>query len=672
MKSNTEYIAMLFKPLFSTFFMVLVTTIIVSAQSGVIRTTDYGTSPTSGGAYYWRGYSFKLTQQTIVTHIIGGGQTATANGFKGAIFSANVDGSGNATSPAAILRQVSFTGSTVNQEVAITPLTLEANTWYYIAQGDMGGTPRVYHWYVAALNVDDLISASYRIADWKPGSTTGCHYWTAGDPATVVVGVAPGTDSSRPAVGMRYQSSATMPAVTTLATPMYGQLTNRGNAPTALYIEYKKGSSDFSSGTTLNLSDFGYEGPVPYTYGTTAAGLDHSSTYFYRARAINDAGRVDGSILSFTTPSPPGAPTITSIESGNQQLTVFFTGPSSGSADNYQYSINNGSTWISRLPASASSPLIITGLTNGTTYSVLIRAVDQGIIGTQSNMVQGTPALPNPTGIDASFTTTCSGSSTQLTATGAQGTVYWYTGSCGGTQVATGNPITVSPSTTTTYYARNFQSGNYSSGCAQITINVEPTPVSGSLTKNPNVTSLCQGYSVSAALTPGSGGNGVDQLEYRTHNGTTWSSWAAYTSGSSISTNGLTAIEVQTRRTASTCSSAAYITVSWVVNPFLQYRTTQSGNWITLANWQQFNGSSWVAASSYPSQISNACVDPLVTIQAGHHMEVAAGSVIEIPNLEIQTDLDSSGKVTVKRGGKLTVQSQLQLDQSNGAAIIIE
>lgn len=53
-------------------------------------------------------------------------------------------------------------------------------------------------------------------------------------------------------------------------------------------------------------------------------------------------------------------------------------------------------------------------------------------------------------------------------------------------------------------------------------------------------------------------------------------------------------------------------------------------------------------------------------------MEVAAGSVIEIPNLEIQTDLDSSGKVTVKRGGKLTVQSQLQLDQSNGAAIIIE
>jgi len=652
--------------LFITLFM-LISAMGLFAQSGVIRTTDYGTSPTSGGAYFWRGYSFKLTTQTVVTHLIGGGTVASSDQFAGAIFSANVDVNGNATSPAAILRQVYFTGSTVNQEVAITHLTLEPDTWYYIAQGSMSSSTYL-HWFVNALNVEDLISASYRIADWRPGSTIGCHYWTAGDPATVVVGVVPGTTANRVAVGMRYQSTATLPAVTTLATPMYGQLTDRGGAPTAIYIEYKKGSNDFTSGTTLNLSDFGYEGPVPYTYGTTAAGLDHSSTYYYRARAINDAGRVDGSILSFTTPSPPGPPTITSIAPGNQQLTINFTGPSSGSADTYQYSTNNGSTWTSRMPASATSPLVITGLSNGTTYSVLIRAVHQGIVGTQSNMMQGTPVLPSPTGITATNQSLCSGGNTTLTAQGAIGTVYWYTGSCGGTLVTTGNPITVSPTINTTYYARNWEGGNFSTSCAQITISVEPNPVSGSLTKSPDVASLCQGSAVSATLSAGTGGNGIDELEYRTNDGSGWSSWGTYASGTSISTNGLSEIEIRTRRIASTCTSANYNTVSWTVIPLLQYRTTQSGIWTTLASWQQYNGSSWVAATSYPGQVINSCSNPLVTIQANHQMEIQSGTNITIPNLDIK----ANGRITVKNGGKIIIEGKLELVEQSGAAIVVE
>ena len=647
--------------------LLLASTCFVIAQTGVIRTTDYGTSPTSGGAYFWRGYSFKLTQQTIVTHIIGGGTVASTNQFAGAIFSANVDASGNATSPAAILRQVFFTGSTVNQEVSISNLTLEADTWYYIAQGSMSSSTYL-HWFVNELDVDDLILASYRIADWKPSSTIGCHYWTAGDPATVVVNVVPGTSGNRVAVGMRYQTNATLPAVTTLSTPMYGQLTDRGGAPTALYIEYKKGSSDFTSGTTLNLSDFGYEGAVPHTYGTTAAGLDHSSTYYYRARAINDAGRDDGSILSFTTPSPPGAPTITSIEPGNQQLTVHFTGPSSGSADNYQYSTNNGSTWTSRMPASAVSPLIISGLTNGTTYSVLIRAVDQGIIGTQSNVVQGTPLTPDPTNITATFSDICNGSNTELTAHGAQGTVYWYTTSCGGTQITTGNPITVDPSSTTTYYARNSVDGSFSDGCAEITINVESVPVSGSLTKTPGVANVCQGSNVSASFAEGSGGNGIDELEYRTYDGTEWSSWTAYSSDENISTSGLTNIEIRTRRTATTCADSDYNTVSWTADRLQQFKTIASGSWISASTWKQFNGTDWVDATTYPGEITNACANPLVTIQAGHEIEIATTLEITIPNLEIK----DTGKLTIKSGGKLVVQGKVQLDESAGAAIVVE
>lgn len=68
----------------------------------------------------------------------------------------------------------------------------------------------------------------------------------------------------------------------------------------------------------------------------------------------------------------------------------------------------------------------------------------------------------------------CYGASTTLTAAGVSGVVYWYTGSCGGTQVGTGNTLTVSPTTTTTYYARNYNNNLFSDGCASITVVVRP------------------------------------------------------------------------------------------------------------------------------------------------------------------------------------------------------
>jgi hypothetical protein len=90
----------------------------------------------------------------------------------------------------------------------------------------------------------------------------------------------------------------------------------------------------------------------------------------------------------------------------------------------------------------------------------------------------------NPTSITPSVNPLCSGNSTNLVANGAQGTVYWYTGGCGVTLIGTGNSRLVSPTTTTTYWARNFSGGQFSSGCAAITITVNPSlgpagPVSG-------------------------------------------------------------------------------------------------------------------------------------------------------------------------------------------------
>ena len=92
-------------------------------------------------------------------------------------------------------------------------------------------------------------------------------------------------------------------------------------------------------------------------------------------------------------------------------------------------------------------------------------------------------APASPTSVTANYTILCNGASATLTANGAVGTVYWYTGSCGGTATspATGNTLTVTPSATTTYYARNYSNAQYSAGCASITITVNPRPTVANL-----------------------------------------------------------------------------------------------------------------------------------------------------------------------------------------------
>lgn len=98
---------------------------------------------------------------------------------------------------------------------------------------------------------------------------------------------------------------------------------------------------------------------------------------------------------------------------------------------------------------------------------------------------------PPPTNISATTTELCSGSSTTLTASGGSGTVYWYSGSCGGTQIGTGSTISVSPTTNTTYYARNYNGSNFSS-CVSIYITVINSPTANAGANQ----SLCSGGNV--------------------------------------------------------------------------------------------------------------------------------------------------------------------------------
>jgi hypothetical protein len=116
----------------------------------------------------------------------------------------------------------------------------------------------------------------------------------------------------------------------------------------------------------------------------------------------------------------PSAPSITGITPGNTQLSVAFTAPSSNggsSITNYEYSTNGGVNWTTPSPAVTTSPLAITGLTNGTTYDVQIRAVNSAGSGAASATTQGTPAAPSSPTISgaataSAFTTTYGTAST--------------------------------------------------------------------------------------------------------------------------------------------------------------------------------------------------------------------------------------------------------------------
>ena len=83
-------------------------------------------------------------------------------------------------------------------------------------------------------------------------------------------------------------------------------------------------------------------------------------------------------LAGVATAALPQAPSVSSVTSGNSLATVNFTAGDAGGAPitNYQYSVNGGTTWITRSPASTTNPLVISGLAASTNYSVAIRDVN--------------------------------------------------------------------------------------------------------------------------------------------------------------------------------------------------------------------------------------------------------------------------------------------------------
>ena len=109
----------------------------------------------------------------------------------------------------------------------------------------------------------------------------------------------------------------------------------------------------------------------------------------------NDANYVAGGTYSFYI-GAPAMPTIVATP-GDGQVSVAFTAPTDTGTvaiTDYEYQLDGGN-WTTAI--TTSSPVVITGLTNGTSYSIKLRAVNIEGVGAESAAVTSTPAaMPTP------------------------------------------------------------------------------------------------------------------------------------------------------------------------------------------------------------------------------------------------------------------------------------
>ena len=263
--------------------------------------------------------------------------------------------------------------------------------------------------------------------------------------------------------------------------------------------------------------------------------LSNNQIYYVRLKAANEKGESSSSAVMQVTPAKaPNAPIITDVSGSYNSIAIKFTeGANNGSPiTNYKYSINDGTDWTIRTPASVASPLSVTSkIVNGTPYNIVLKAINKKGVSSKSNAKEITaatiPAAPTITKIKAGDTTASIYFATGA-ANGSAINSYLYSTDSGGTNwiapipaSTTTSPIVISDlSNNQTYYIRlkavNGKGEGSSSGVMQVTPAKAPaapiiTDVSGS------------DNSITIKFTEGeNNGSPITNYKYSTNGGEKW------------------------------------------------------------------------------------------------------------------------------------------------------
>ena len=320
-------------------------------------------------------------------------------------------------------------------------------------------------------------------------------------------------------------------------------------------IEYFERSLSGGSWTSVGLST-----------SFTITGLSNGTAYTVRVRAVNTNGASEPSAAVSVTPGTvPSAPTTLVATPGNTTASITFTAASTGgyAISTYQYSLNGGA-WTSA--GTAASPVNLTGLLNGTTYAVQLRAVNAVGAGAASGTVSVTPrttpgaptslvATPGNTTASIAFTAGGTGGSA------ITGYEYSLNGGAWTSAGTTTSPVSLSGLVNGTPSSVHLRAVNTAgAGTASGAVSVTPRTTPGaptSLVATPGNTTA------SIAFTAGStGGSAITDYQYSLEGGA-WTS--ASTTSSPVSLSGLvngTPYSVQLRAVNAAGGGTASATVS--------------------------------------------------------------------------------------------------------------
>ncbi len=466
-------------------------------------------------------------------------------------------------------------------------------SWTTFADGTGTGTSTVvtgltdgtaYVFQVSAVNsfgTGDPSTASASVSPSAPPSAPVISTVTPGD-GTLVVGF-PAPASGSPILNYQYQvngdgnwisaGTATSPVTVTglvngqtysvqvravsaigagdASAPATGSPVAPPGAPTITSVSTGIGSATVSftpgylGGGTATDYQYQLNGGSWVSAGTTSSpitinGLDNGTQYTIKLRAVSPSGTGAASQGStVTTPDVPGAPSVSTIATGDGTLAINFSAGSSGGATvtKYQYQLTTSGPWVDA--PSLSSPILVSGLDNGTTYNVSVRAVNAIGAGAASAPQAATPATVP--GAPAIVGDTVAGSDSQLSAVftppasdgGAPITTYQYSTDGGATwrtrdAGTNGSPLVISTLSSdgttplengTTYYVELRAVNSVGAGQASAVA----TGIAATTPAAPTISAVTPAAgSLQVSFVPASnGGAAITRYEYQL-NGGSW------------------------------------------------------------------------------------------------------------------------------------------------------
>jgi len=474
--------------------------------------TDYTIQYSTNSGSSWTTFSDGLSPSTLVTI----GSLTNGTGYLVRVAAVNAAGTGtwavtgSATTPrtvpsAPILRVVTRLDSSLS--IAFTAGADGGSTiTSYQSSIDGGATWQTVSGLTSPLVLNDLTNGTTYTVTMRAVNIAG-----TGTAAVSVRGT-PRTAPSAPTISSITAGNSSLSVAYSVASTGGSSLQN---------VEYSVtgGVTWLSAGSTTS--------PV------VISGLSNGTTYQVRLRAINAAGTSPQSTLVSSTPfTTPGAPTITSVAGGIGSATVAFTaGYDGGSAiSNYAYSTDNGASWTTRSPASTSSPLTISGLSDGVRYNVRVRALNAAGNGTASDaasvLTKGVPGAPT-----ISSLTQMAGEVSITIASGTNGGVpitnFAYS-TDNGASWTTRSPASTNPTLLvsgltngTNYNLRVRAINSVGSGDSSATVVARPHTTPAAPILNSQVSG---NQELTIAFTaPSNGGESITSYEYSTDRGTTWS-----------------------------------------------------------------------------------------------------------------------------------------------------